>query len=1390
MHAGVEEGAFGGSLNLEIFAGIGDASDEFAFEERDLIGEASYEDTVVLADESDRGAVDATAEVYLGYFSKFLRQTSGLTGLDFVTLSGNQRSRVDFAGGGYYLDMTGISGIFTSISPGNELWQTFTITEDGPEVASITVALNSLKETGSLTRLAIQKNNGGTWTNVAIYQSTGYYSYHEDTRSLDPGEYRIHCSMPTSAATGNDGSFSIAEGIVYEITFGSPLIDLKWPEEEDYTHPLVGTEFTDSPKLQILNPGIVSEVDLGDGTTEITFTANLVNSSFCPWSYVDVSVRAARAGEPEVTAVNSGTYFARLEALSTTAPGRQGIITVANEDLDTVRAGILDGSRLTTNGTELIVFRYPVVLVEPGLIPPQRLQSQTMEFYGGGGDNPSLGEPPFEPGQIVIEWEPYFSVPPRLVPDGMGGENLVQNFDKDLPILVRSVHLEPGTIQQPQPYYVVSGEPLTFQEIIKHGTVRHPVANPLPGYTRNATEGSEIEEQKHFPIPILLTLNRLKFDDILHVSGDFNFIPGEFEVEYALENGALLDFLVRKSYTAEVNLLIETANHEEVGGSPIVDEEKTLLDVNLFTVALPGGFTFSAGMDLEVGATANVTRSLSVPFTTRYTVDVVAGVKDGIPYYDDSTTYVPLHVSDPNLFEEIGVDIDVWIDAELRAGLGFPSAVTSSYVTTGARLDGHFGVHPLADPWWDLSADLSLTAGFELDMGIFFKLVDLEHPLSTITLFEREAGGPLLPGFRNLSYTLPPEGLNPGIPPLTDPTARWMRGLQQETAVNAPGAMFLIPLAGTTDILTGHGGLMETRFSRIDAEGRLLRTLECPSNTFQVQDAISLDDGGALLLESGNKIDLVWLDADLEMVDSARFNFGSLTYRNLRLARNATHFFVLGDDYFENKRQPILSCFTLAGDPVWSRSYTVDPAQYANPADLVVTADGNVVFCATTSADFADEEGLEGIVINITPNGLLAKLDAATGDVLWAKLIAHTDGPDYNAIAESPIGELTIGGTYGMTYPSSEPSMMLTQFSSTGDMLEGLRIGYTGSDRAAANPNGDGLIAPIPHGGETYYDEIYDLVWSEEGLWACGKIGLYHPTSILSTGSSGFTIFFDPALNPARYALHGGLSADDLQRIIVTDSGPLATGSTNSFFPWPYGASDETDNTPWAQWLLKLPWEGRLDFHSLSGAAQPDPEDPAPLAGSFFVYPRVVSGLLSGDLDINDPQYDSYGQGPERISDADRGLIVNDLVLSEEALTVTFSEGQIEDYKALEYIPRSRIVDSSSYLAWNQMEPGEDVDGDGLGTDAEFFFGTDVLTADKMYPEIISIFPLVLGVPRNKLAADALPVVWESNNLIDWDPIVPASTAVWSLDALRDVVELEIPSEISSNPRFFIISEP
>lgn len=1365
------EGARESELNFNILVGIGDASDDFTYAATGA-GELSYENPGLLLEATtDRGFVLANADLSISTLNSFNRQTSTITGLDFVSFGGYAATVIALEGQGFYLETEGYSGLFQSLNPGLRSTSEFTVT-GGPEVASVSVALVSEANGGDLEQLKIQENVDGTWTNVAVYASSDPYTFYDENLVLDPGDYRILMEVPTAGAAEDNGNIEINERIDYEVTFGSPPLDYQFPEEEDFTSPAIYTEMEDSDKLAMVTPAIVSEVDLGDGQTALTYTANLVNSSGCPWLLTRIRLQEAAMNDFEAEPQDEGVVFNRIEPFSTAAPLSATVIHVPNAQVAAVRAGLLDGSLLSTFGRQLIVFRYPVRLIDEGVVEKQRDGSTSLHFY----------DPILSVGEIYLEWEPYYEVPARDVTDVAGDTRWVQNFDENMPALITGQTLNQGTVNT-SPYYSYSTKELSLIELVKCGTVRHSIKNPRPGYARNATEGDETERQNFFPTPVSLALNRLTFDDILKVSGDFSFIPAQFDVEFEIDESGVTDFFIRSRYGAEVNLLVETANHEEVGGVPTVDEQKTLFQADLFSVALPMGFQLGAELEVGAGALANVTRSLSVPFLSRYVVDVSVGIKDGQPYYEDRTRIIPLKVSDPSVFEKIGADLEVWLDSNIGFKLTFPDQITQSTVKAGGRVKGRFDLKPLADPWWSVAVDYITTAGFELEYAGFFSLLDEEVEIGRHEALRLDAGGPLVGGPSPKSIPVPESGLNPGIAPLGDPEQRWARTLQGTNRTTRSTDVFLTQLVNNGDFLTGHSSLFGNRIFRIAKDGRLLRSLESLSHTFHTIDAVALADGGALLLgKATGKLQLIRLDAELAPVWQQAFDLGTLTYKSLKLVASHDRIYVLGKDFFGNpgREQTVISCFDLEGTAIWSRSYQIEPTETLLAGDFTLSAEGDLLLAATTSADFTSEDGLaEGFLLtSLTNNGVVAKLDAVTGDVIWANMAAHRYIPSYNAIAESPTGEITVGGLNSVTFPRTDPTLMLVQFGADGTLLDSLLVGFGGSSRAAGNPDLADFYGGLPHGGETFYDEIHDLVWTDEGLWACGSMGIYNPASVVSTGSSAFTLQFDENLYPTRYAIHGGLSQDGFDRLLITEKGPLATGLTSSFFPWPKGAGTEADVTPTAQWLVKLPWEGKMDFHLASAAAQPDPDDLAPEAGSFYILPRVMAGSLTDTFDINQPDRDTYRDGEDRISDATRTLTAVDLTLTPATLDISFGEAPIEALAAVEYLPASLIQDQASYLQWHQQSGTSDNDGDGLNANAEFFLGTDIATADAARIELMATNPPMLRVPRHKLAAPALPPVLESRDLTGWDPIVPDAVDTLPLDDNRDWLQLALPTNL------------
>ncbi len=357
--------------------------------------------------------------------------------------------------------------------------------------------------------------------------------------------------------------------------------------------------------------------------------------------------------------------------------------------------------------------------------------------------------------------------------------------------------------------------------------------------------------------------------------------------------------------------------------------------------------------------------------------------------------------------------------------------------------------------------------------------------------------------------------------------------------------------------------------------------------------------------------------------------------------------------------------------------------------------------------------------------------------------------------------------------------------------LESLLIGHAGSANARSNPNAEALFVELPHGGETLFDEIRDLVWTEEGLWLCGEMGVYNggqPSRF--NGSSGFSLFFDPQLNPGRFALHGGNARDSFDRLIIMEDGPLLSGVSRSFHPWPGGSSGEDDfSSPAVHWLVKLPWEGRLDFHQVSNAAQ---SVEGFLGGSYYVYSRVVSGLLSGDLDINQPVYDSHGRGDGRLSDANSMMLVEDKVPVATTSTMTFSSADVDEVKALDYQPKSLITNQQTYFDWYQLNADDDTDADEMSAELEFFFGTDPtqLEANSLDHRLIEgeTMEVEIRMTRSKLAEDVTPSVLSSVDLIRGFPRNDVTLEIEPFDSERDLLILKLPAP--EDRQFYEVSVP
>ncbi|YCM46867.1 hypothetical protein V2O64_25455 (plasmid) [Verrucomicrobiaceae bacterium 227] len=703
--------------------------------------------------------------------------------------------------------------------------------------------------------------------------------------------------------------------------------------------------------------------------------------------------------------------FRDVPATSTVATTERLTVTVDNAELAATRAGILDGSLFTSEGQELIVFRYPVTVMEE-LEAASWLAAKAIT-----SEELTLGSS--LPNGIALEWEPIFRIPPVEI-QTTSGPVLEQGLDAYLPYLVTGSN-PVSTLSGS--YHEILGSRRLLSDMVKHGTIRSTVSYEAPGSIVPATEGGVIGRQNIFPTSIPIHFNEILIGDLVKLSGNFAFNPGAFSVNIEMEDSNLEEFSVTVNYSADLNLLLETANAGDNTGDPLFQQEKTIFNVPLFEVVTAAGVTFSPRLSLEVGAAVHAPGSLSIPMTSRFEVNMTAGVRDGVAFYEDNSTYTPIRLSDPGLFEDLEATATVWANAEILAR------------------------------------------------------VDID------------AGGPLFgAGARSFA---PPK---PGIAPLSGKTTRWARSYRVgENMVSHYGNLFACKLVESDDVIVGGGNSASNDLSRIAPDGTLIWSKKESDPSHQPLDVVGDPDGGITLLNGAlGKVGIIRLSAAGESLWSRSYSpTDVLIYKSRTLLRNADGYFIVGSGNVEGRYRLVVSHLDGLGNLVWQQQYRLPDGNGGTsdlyPQDAVLTGDGHLVVCAETPRDFTTNNQL----INVTNNGLLAKISPTDGSLQWSELVAQVRGCQYRAIATDPDGDFYIAGQTGRTYIQDDPQLAVLKFDPLGKFIDSAHIGYRGSGFSDSTSETGDLLSPLPHGGETAWDIAYDIMWADDSLWIGGQMGIF-----------------------------------------------------------------------------------------------------------------------------------------------------------------------------------------------------------------------------------------------------------------------------------------------------------
>jgi hypothetical protein len=1325
--------------------------------------EAAGERSVILrgslslaADDDDTGPnfLDATAT-----FDLLARHDVEKLPDEFLRVTGSIDASVSFTHSGSSGGSTNPATSVSSTGPGSQT-SYLLIVADVPEPVTLT---GNIAGTPVAARIVLEIGN----------PIDGYLPIHQaDTVGpvsfsgfLAPGTYRIRAEMDTDAATGASGQLD------FDLAVGTQTEPIPFPKGE-YSYPAFGSDLIDSGKLDIVSPSILSQVPQGNGTTLVTVTAGLSNISPCPWHDVAVEIPATFPGGPGIVVqpAHAALEFTDIAANATANPdpGADTIeVLVPDADLAVFNASILSGERFTTSGRELWVFYYPVKTI-----------SHPWAFLISANGGPHSSEFVFyldqtgsyPPGILVIE-NPLDPFPPlrtivsgSYLTSGYGGV-YAQGDDEHLPCLVTVSEYD-----EMRQETFVGGKRVTFADVIKHGTVVDTIETPHPsGFDVSDGFTGAIIARNH-PIHF----NRVPIGDAIELSGSLFFKPGPMGVRLRMEDGVLTELTCTGEFDAGYTLLLETKLAADNTGEPLAAQETTLFSVPLFSVALPSGFQFTPVLSMDLGAAVSATTALTIPIESQLHLEFTAGMKDGLPFYEESKTSLPPTLSPPALFQQLEATATAWIKPELLLGIS-GSGLVGGGPTVGAKLRGTFGLDPGDSPWWSLAGDLDVLAGLEVQGLNLFTIADAEKVIKTYHLFDFDSGAP--PAAAR-TIVLPD---NPGIRPEEGKNTRWARVSRYANTSNDDNRSFVFPVPGTTDLIAGGPGDL----ARYGADGTLKWALYPPFHSFI--DAVPEDDEGFTVLAdsslalyrcdaSGNRL---WLT---HLMPASGSLFPVDLSRRIHPVSGDPEYLVTGWFREAGSRDALVVIkFDNTGTLLWSKKLAAVPVAAentdANALSASLTAAGDLLVTGFTSTDLAGATP----IFNTPGKPLLVKLSGDDGSILWTSVLASHRGGSYRCAIESPSGDIYAAGECAVTVLDDIPPMTLSKFAADGTLQDSLLLGSASAEGASEVAYDQG---PVPNGGETPFDVIRDMIWIDGHLWIAGTIGAGSANFGLSSGQAGFTARLTSGFAVDRFAIHEtGSGADAIVTLADAGDGLLACGYTRSVLPWP-GGNPGLD----ARLVMKLPDEGLLRFHDLSAAAQPEQGTPLPAAGSHYIYPRTLAGsdLTSFAITTGPDTLTSY---PVAFTSSALTLVAANFPPLPPAAAIPI------DHHQLEYVPPQVVADLETYLDYHQVDATEDSDNDAMDASAEFFFGSDPFAFDPVTP-LIQYVPdpggdsVVLTVPRAKLAAPQLPSVHDSENLTHWFLRTDVAADTSLLDGSRDWLHLTLPVIPGQDRRFYQLQTP
>ncbi len=969
-------------------------------------------------------------------------------------------------------------------------------------------------------------------------------------------------------------------GLVSAAMVGLPGLALADPPRPYSTVPGSCDGFANyADELQVSGFQIVSQTDLGDGTSEVSLSFQMNNLDV--GVFFGASVLVDMAALADLGAVGDSLVPATLGNIAARAtglvPATDLRLRLASERVAELLDRLNSGQVPTTvHGAENNVLQPDVrellwtsvenlyylnaKILDPSANPepvPPFSNDQTFQFSLVDLDDPNGTS-------RVDEWAPGLKVYIREDP---------ADPTPDIPEVLRNVRIidvdkDPGDMANPRTIWTVTVQRTLNEHPAElfvsgsgcSGTNAH-VDLPVHASRLLALDGTVQEDATRDGNPQPIRFNEIQVTPNLTLSGqvqghilkpglELRFRNGQQRVVGVFDND--LTFMAeahasaRVEESGEFNLYTLCFPVRNLTVGPLV------LGVNL-QLAHYVGFEGSLGAGAVVGAQKRFHNQITTGYDSRLPVED--------RYFSDAHDLSPdMEFTPPQLTDETEVHGKLYtrIRPTLRVGAAYPDCSTGVGVWAEVKGYGTVDVTPTQDPWWTLGAGADLYGGIELDLwGL--DLASWQSPPHTLASTEtRSAGGLALPASARRA-----------APVLEASTTLRESGRDQRWAMAIDDMDFATGISKTSIAATADNGVVIAARERINGRSRLIRLDDHGRFLWSQKYHLLQDVTKVLVLPDGNLL-VAGYPSWLAKHDGA----GNLLWsRDYKLAQsgsstslpcnvNDAAFLETSPGQFDvllvgraSVNGDYRACALRVdgdGDVLWAKSYDGVSTQEFYGAQLA--RDGRLAVVGRW-------DGYTGAQIKTA--GVIAKLDVATGAPVWAKRMSNTlyRNGSFKAVAEGEDGTLFAVGSMGG---------IITQRGSASLA----RIAADGSDPRHAlltlDQDWEALLdfepydeAPI--GSHDTSDLLLAITPMANGFAVAG-----HSGSRVENAEAAWLAKINPNLGVEWFSSLDGLLTDKFDAIAHTPDGLLLSGWSSSLASL---GQPSTDN-----WLVvaKYPGNGRI----------------------------------------------------------------------------------------------------------------------------------------------------------------------------------------------------------------------